>query len=84
MDEQIDTLIYPRKTSVSVNIETVAGAELKTTVRWKIFFVLLLLVTINYVDRASLSVGMPLIAKDFDLSPAMQGLLLSSFSGPMP
>jgi ACS family D-galactonate transporter-like MFS transporter len=64
---------------VSVNIKTAAGAELKTTVRWKIFFVLLLLVTINYVDRASLSVGMPLIAKDFDLSPAMQGLLLSSF-----
>lgn len=50
-----------------------------TRVRWNIFFLLLFLVTINYVDRASLSVAMPLIAKEFDLDPAMQGLILSSF-----
>src|SRR5881628_3861336 len=51
----------------------------RTTVRWKIFLVMLFLISINYIDRASLSVAMPLIAKEFDLSPAAQGLLLSSF-----
>jgi ACS family D-galactonate transporter-like MFS transporter len=51
----------------------------RSTVRWKIFLMMLLLITINYIDRASLSVAMPLIAKEFDLSPAMQGLILSSF-----
>ncbi|MBN3846976.1 MULTISPECIES: MFS transporter [Burkholderiaceae] len=51
----------------------------KTAVRWKIFFVLLVLVAINYIDRASLSVAMPLISKDFDIDPAIQGLLFSSF-----
>lgn len=51
----------------------------KTSVRWKIFFTMLLLISINYIDRASLSVAMPLIAKEFDLGPAMQGLILSSF-----
>jgi ACS family D-galactonate transporter-like MFS transporter len=51
----------------------------RSAVRWKIFVMLLALVAINYVDRASLSVAMPLIAKEFDLSPAMQGVILSSF-----
>ncbi|MFC3110342.1 MFS transporter, partial [Undibacterium arcticum] len=51
----------------------------KTSVRWRIFFMMLLLISINYIDRASLSVAMPLIAKEFDLGPAMQGLILSSF-----
>ncbi|GAB2891797.1 MFS transporter [Paralcaligenes ginsengisoli] len=50
-----------------------------TRVRWKIFFLMLFLVTINYVDRASISVAMPLIGKEFNIGPAVQGLLLSSF-----
>lgn len=50
-----------------------------TTVRWKIFLMMLFLISINYVDRASLSVAMPIIAKEFDIGPAIQGLLLSSF-----
>ena len=51
----------------------------RSGVRWKIFLMMLFLIAINYIDRASLSVAMPLIAKEFDLSPAMQGLILSSF-----
>jgi ACS family D-galactonate transporter-like MFS transporter len=51
----------------------------RTSVRWKIFLMMLTLITINYVDRASLSVAMPLIAREFALQPAMQGLVLSSF-----
>ncbi|AKJ67548.1 major facilitator transporter [Pandoraea thiooxydans] len=53
--------------------------QAKTTVRWKIFLIMLMLISINYVDRASLSVAMPLISKEFNLSPAMQGFILSSF-----
>jgi MFS transporter, ACS family, D-galactonate transporter len=51
----------------------------RTTVRWRIFFLMLLLVTINYVDRASLSVALPTISAEFHLEPAMQGVLLSAF-----
>ena len=35
-----------------------------TTVRWRIFLILLLLAAINYIDRASLSVALPLISAD--------------------
>ena len=50
-----------------------------TTVRWKIFLMMLFLISINYVDRASLSVAMPIISKEFNIGPAIEGLLLSSF-----
>jgi ACS family D-galactonate transporter-like MFS transporter len=51
----------------------------RTGVRWNIFLLMLFLVSVNYIDRASLSVAMPLIAKEFDIDPALQGLILSSF-----
>jgi ACS family D-galactonate transporter-like MFS transporter len=50
-----------------------------TNVRWRIFLLILGTVAINYIDRASLSVAMPLISKEFAIGPATQGLLLSSF-----
>lgn len=50
-----------------------------TTVRWKIFAVLFLLVVVNMIDRASISIAMPTIAKELGLSGVMQGLILSSF-----
>lgn len=56
-----------------------ALTETKSSVRWRIFLMMLMLISINYIDRASLSVAMPLIAKEFDIGPAVQGLLLSSF-----
>jgi len=58
---------------------TAPSPGVKTNVRWSMFLLLLLLVTINYIDRAALSVAMPLISKEFNLTPAMQGLLLSCF-----
>jgi len=54
-------------------------AQKPSSVRWKIFLMMLFLISINYIDRASLSVAMPLIAKEFDIGPATQGLLLSGF-----
>jgi MFS transporter, ACS family, D-galactonate transporter len=56
-----------------------ARAPRQSRVRWNIFFLMLYLIAINYIDRASLSVAMPLIAKEFSLDPATQGLILSSF-----
>src|ERR1700757_3935957 len=55
------------------------GAVKPTGVRWNIFLLMLFLISINYIDRASLSVAMPLISKEFEVAPAMQGLILSSF-----
>src|SRR5258705_12526889 len=65
---------------MQANTAALASPALQpSTVRWKIFLMMLFLISINYIDRASLSVAMPLIAKEFEISPAVQGLLLSSF-----
>ncbi|WP_437882563.1 MFS transporter [Pseudomonas sp. LRF_L74] len=56
-----------------------SDAQRPTTVRWRIFLILLLLAAINYIDRASLSVAMPLISEEFSMTPAMEGLMLSAF-----
>jgi hypothetical protein len=55
------------------------GSTKPTTVRWRIFLILLLLAAINYIDRASLSVALPLISAEFELTPALEGLILSAF-----
>jgi ACS family D-galactonate transporter-like MFS transporter len=54
-------------------------ASQRTGVRWRIFLLMLLLVSINYIDRASISVAMPTISKEFGIDPATQGFILSSF-----
>ncbi|MFC0323074.1 MFS transporter [Gallibacterium melopsittaci] len=54
--------------------------EQKTSnVRWIVFGIIFLLVVVNLIDRISLSIAIPTIAKEFDLSPTMQGIILSSF-----
>lgn len=50
-----------------------------TKIRWSIFVLLLLLLAVNYIDRTSLAVAMPMIAKEFNIEPAFQGILLSAF-----
>lgn len=50
-----------------------------TGFRWVIFAVMFFLLAVNLMDRITLSIGMPHIKEDFDLSPTMQGLILSSF-----
>jgi ACS family D-galactonate transporter-like MFS transporter len=65
--------------AVPVQAEPVQAVEPKTAVRWKIFVLMLFLISINYIDRASLSVAMPLISKEFNLDAAAQGFILSSF-----
>ena len=53
--------------------------EKATNIRRRIFFVLFLLVVVSMIDRASISIAMPTIAKDLGLSDTMQGLILSGF-----
>ncbi|MEV1293496.1 MFS transporter [Pseudonocardia sp. NPDC049635] len=50
-----------------------------TRARWAIAVMLFVTVVINYMDRANLSIAMPAIAEELQLSPAQQGLLLSAF-----
>jgi len=50
-----------------------------STVRWRIFAIIFVLVVINLIDRVTLSIAMPTIAKEFALEPAFQGLILSAF-----
>src|SRR3954468_9017799 len=50
-----------------------------TTVRWRIFAIVFALVVFNLIDRTALSIAMPTIAREFELSPTMQGIVLSSF-----
>ncbi|MGE1062452.1 MFS transporter [Megasphaera paucivorans] len=50
-----------------------------TNVRWHVFFTLFALCTVNYVDRAVLSICMPDIQSDLSLDPAIVGLVLSAF-----
>jgi MFS family permease len=47
--------------------------------RWSIVGLLFLASLINYLDRAAISFALPLISKDFHLTPQTKGLLLSSF-----
>lgn len=55
-------------------------AALKPTrVRLGIFFVLWLIVLLNYIDRSALSIALPYMSEDLDLDPAMQGWILSLF-----
>jgi ACS family D-galactonate transporter-like MFS transporter len=63
----------------NANIADSKGSRPQTRVRWKIFFLMWVLVLINFVDRASLSIALPLIGEEFDLSPEMKGWILSSF-----
>src|SRR6476620_9040122 len=47
--------------------------------RWTIVGLLFTASVINYLDRAAISFALPLISKDFHLTPQTKGLLLSSF-----
>jgi len=55
------------------------GKPAMSRVRWQVFAILLLLMAINYVDRAVLAIAMPAIQKDLGLDPAAVGVVLSAF-----
>jgi MFS transporter, ACS family, D-galactonate transporter len=47
--------------------------------RWGVVGLLFAASIINYLDRAAISFALPLISRDFHLTPETKGLLLSSF-----
>lgn len=61
------------------NTSPLLAAEKPTKVRWRVFYCLLALVTINYIDRTILSVALPTITKELNFSPAITGVILSAF-----
>ncbi|MGE1066423.1 MFS transporter, ACS family, D-galactonate transporter [Megasphaera paucivorans] len=50
-----------------------------TRIRWQVFISIFILCSINYVDRAVISVLMPSIQADLQFSPEMVGIILSAF-----
>ena len=50
-----------------------------TNARWNIFFMLAIICTINYIDRAVISVCMPQIQEELNFSPEVVGAILSAF-----
>jgi ACS family D-galactonate transporter-like MFS transporter len=60
-------------------LPTSPEAERPSRVRWRVFLLLLAIVSLNYIDRGSVSVALPLITKDLDLSKETTGFLLSAF-----
>jgi len=58
---------------------TANGARLSNVRRWGTVWLMFLAAAINFVDRGSLSVAMPLIAAEMNFSPQAQGTLLSAF-----
>jgi MFS family permease len=55
------------------------GLSVSSQRRWSIVGLLFAASMINYVDRATISMALPLVSKDFHLAPTTKGLLLSSF-----
>jgi len=56
-----------------------SGGNVSNTRRWTIVWLLFVAGVINYMDRAVVSVALPLIAADLHQGPAAKGVLLSSF-----
>lgn len=54
-------------------------ADVSNQRRWAIIVLLFTASLINYLDRAAISFALPLISRDFHLTPEGKGLLLSSF-----
>lgn len=51
-----------------------------TKVRYQIVFFLFLLTTVNFADRATLSIAGPEVARDLKLSPVAMGYVFSAFA----
>src|SRR5271169_3012174 len=65
-----------------VLVETAANAGLLrvgNTRRWSLVGLLFVASFINYLDRATISVALPMLSLDLRLGPETKGLLLSSF-----
>ncbi|MFP3125254.1 MFS transporter [Ectobacillus funiculus] len=48
--------------------------------RWSIVILIAFGVIVNYFDRINMSIAMPLLQKEFDLTPGQMGIFLSAFA----
>ena len=62
-----------------VNLPLITGTAISNGRRWGIIGMLFAASLINYLDRATISVALPLISVTLHLNPTTKGLLLSSF-----
>ena len=62
-----------------IHSRTFAAAQTRTRTRWGILAMLFLVTTINYADRATISIAGPEIRKFFALTPVEMGYIFSAF-----
>ena len=63
----------------SLALSAAASAGVTNRRRWLVVGLLFVASLINYLDRSTISIALPLISADLRLDPTRQGLLLSSF-----
>ncbi|MFC5549615.1 MFS transporter [Massilia aerilata] len=61
-------------------IRTAAAAKVQTRTRWTILAMLFLITTINYADRATISIAAPGIRKELGLDAVQMGFVFSAFA----
>ena len=64
---------------VNEGVECAVDTAISNSRRWSIVALLFVASMINYLDRATISVALPLISVSLSLTAATKGLLLSSF-----
>ncbi|ALK97596.1 glucarate transporter [Massilia sp. WG5] len=61
-------------------IRTAAAAKVQTRTRWTILAMLFVITTINYADRATISIAAPGIKKELGLDAIQMGFVFSAFA----
>jgi ACS family D-galactonate transporter-like MFS transporter len=69
-------MTMPTQTDTALGI---AATSRRSAVRWRIFAIVFVMVVINLIDRTTLSIAMPTIGREFQLTPTLQGVILSAF-----
>jgi len=67
-------VILPSSESLRHTARAISNAQ-----RWWVVFLLFVASLINYLDRATISMALPLLSRDLSLGPETKGLLLSAF-----
>jgi len=62
-----------------MNNQPVTITVKQTKVRWYMLLLIMLVMCINYLDRANLSVAAPVMGTELGLTPATMGILFSAF-----
>lgn len=66
-------------TASITNYQVSGGTERKTYIRWLIVVMLFIVTSVNYADRATISLAGPVISKQLSLNSAQMGFIFSAF-----